>query len=255
MASELSWDNIWPLVWMKDRQNRPESRFQRFFRVFSAKVGVTYYPNSILRLYLKSLHQGDPFRLPLWKRVWYFLFWLSIVFSKFHLSCANQKAVAMGVKWHCFVIHIPSHGISSENLEKVEFGAKLNALIGLLSHSCLHLSTSLHRCSQWILDPGSQDPVFLLSMTRCRVHHLDTGTQLSHHRTIKFLVFPVLHTKHGGPPALEIATPEGICRGSFTGPATWIARHLRHQRWRKIGNKHVRPEVWPVTGRDFQFSD
>ena len=35
----------------------------------------------------------------------------------------------MGVKYHCFVIHIPWDGISSENLEKVDFGEKWNALL------------------------------------------------------------------------------------------------------------------------------
>ena len=35
----------------------------------------------------------------------------------------------MGEKWHCFVFRIPWHGISSENLEKVEFGEKWNALL------------------------------------------------------------------------------------------------------------------------------
>ena len=35
----------------------------------------------------------------------------------------------MGEKWHCYVIHILWHGISSESLENVEFGAKRNALL------------------------------------------------------------------------------------------------------------------------------
>ena len=34
----------------------------------------------------------------------------------------------MGEKWHCFVLHILWQGISSRNLEKVQFGAKWNAL-------------------------------------------------------------------------------------------------------------------------------
>ena len=47
----------------KKRWNRKSGLF------FSANIGVNYYPNSILRLYLESSHQGEPFRLPIWKRV------------------------------------------------------------------------------------------------------------------------------------------------------------------------------------------
>ena len=35
----------------------------------------------------------------------------------------------MEEKWHCFVTHNPWHGITSENLEKAEFGEKWNALM------------------------------------------------------------------------------------------------------------------------------
>ena len=49
-----------------------------------------------------------------------------LIFSKNYLLCANKKAVFIGAKWHCFAIHIPWHGISCKNLEKVEHGAKWN---------------------------------------------------------------------------------------------------------------------------------
>ena len=41
------------------------------------------------------------------------------------LSVVREQKKQMREKWHCFVIHIPWHGISSENPEKVEFGEKM----------------------------------------------------------------------------------------------------------------------------------
>ena len=99
-------------------------------RAFLAKIGVKYFPSSILRPYLKSPHQGDHFRLPMWKREWNFMFWLTLVFSKFYLLCANKQTKSfMGEKWRCSAIHMPWHGISSKNLKKVDHGAKSNALM------------------------------------------------------------------------------------------------------------------------------
>ena len=63
--SELSCDNIWSMIWPKHRQNIPESRVPRFFVYFRPKLGSKYYPITILRPYLESPHQGDPFRLPI----------------------------------------------------------------------------------------------------------------------------------------------------------------------------------------------
>ena len=60
---------------------------------------------------------------------WNFIFGLPLVFSKFYVLCTNQKKLFCGRKWHCRVTYIPWYGISSENLEKVEFGAKWNALM------------------------------------------------------------------------------------------------------------------------------
>ena len=40
------------------------------------------------------------------------------IFKNLSLVREPKKAIFMGAKWHCFVIHITWHGISSENLEK-----------------------------------------------------------------------------------------------------------------------------------------
>ena len=105
-----------------------------YFDGFSARIWVKYYPSSILRPYSESPHQGDPFR-PQYESefcvfMFYFMFLASpSLFSKIITCARTKKAVLLGEKWHCFVIHIPWHGVSSENLENVEFGAKWSALM------------------------------------------------------------------------------------------------------------------------------
>ena len=87
------------------------------WRFFVAKEWVKYYPNSILRPYLESFHQGEPVTSPIWKRDWFFL---SLVFSKFYLLCTNQKSSSYGRKWHCFDIHIPWYEMVRDLLRKPE---------------------------------------------------------------------------------------------------------------------------------------
>ena len=58
----------------------------------------------------------------------------------YYFSCAKLKSSSfMGEKLHCSVIHIPWHGISSKNLEKVEFVEKMKYPIGrsTISGKCL----------------------------------------------------------------------------------------------------------------------
>ena len=130
MVSELSLDNIWFMVWPKKKlKNRPESQFQRFLGVFSAKIATKYYRSLILEPYLDSSRHDEPFEPPIWKKIWKFIFLLSIIFSKFNLMCANRTSSVYGRKWHCFVIHIRWYETTSENLKKVEFSEKWNALM------------------------------------------------------------------------------------------------------------------------------
>ena len=63
MVSEISLNNIWSIFWPKNHQNSPALRFRRSFGGCSAKIGVKCYPNSILRPYLESSHQGDLYTL------------------------------------------------------------------------------------------------------------------------------------------------------------------------------------------------
>ena len=66
LVSELSLDNIWPYFAHKTTQNR-WIRWTRWIRysgllwLFSAKIWVKYYPNSILRQNLESSHQAESF--------------------------------------------------------------------------------------------------------------------------------------------------------------------------------------------------
>ena len=71
------------------------------------------------------------------------IYWVPLVLSKFYLWCANQRSIGWRTKealvfiWEklpCFVTQIPCHRISSESLEKVEFGAKWNALMTSLTN-------------------------------------------------------------------------------------------------------------------------
>ena len=45
----------------------------------------------------------------------------------------KPKKQFYGGKWHYFVIHIPRHGITSKNLEKVEFTLDAIAIIWNIS--------------------------------------------------------------------------------------------------------------------------
>ena len=85
------------------------------FDVFLTKIWVKYY---------QSHHEGEPFRPQYESGIENIYFWLLIVLSKFNLLFANRKSSFYGKKWHYFVINIQWHGITSENVETVEFGEK-----------------------------------------------------------------------------------------------------------------------------------
>ena len=141
-------------IWPTNHQNRQKLRFQRFFGDISVKIGVKHYPNSILRPYLESSHQGERFRPPVWKRDLFF-FSFPLLFSKFYFSCANRKKrLFMGEKWH-FVIHIPWHRISSENPEKVEFAEKWNALLSSYTYVFICWPAQLYLLDRYGHTPDS----------------------------------------------------------------------------------------------------
>ena len=59
---------------------------------FLAKLWLTYYTSSILNTCLESPHQGNPFRPPIWKQDWKFIFRLLLVFFfQNFILCENQK--------------------------------------------------------------------------------------------------------------------------------------------------------------------
>ena len=55
-------------------------------------IGVTYYPNPVVRPYLESCHQGEPFRPQIESGMTTLFIWFLLVFSKLNLLCANQKS-------------------------------------------------------------------------------------------------------------------------------------------------------------------
>ena len=65
------------------------------------------------------------------------------------LSPVRKPKRRLWGKWHCFVIHIPRHGISSENLEKVEFGAIWEALLILITLARACCFAILERTRGW----------------------------------------------------------------------------------------------------------
>ena len=113
-------DSCFGRTTVKIDQDRDFNDFVFFF----TKIGLKYYPSSILWTNLNTLIKTKLLN----PQIEIFFYLLPIVFSKFYFLCANEKAVFMEEKRYCFVIHIPWHRISSENLEKVKFGEKWNAL-------------------------------------------------------------------------------------------------------------------------------
>ena len=118
MVSKLSFNNNWPKFGPKSRQNRPESRFQWFFRVFSAKIRLKYYRSLIWDHICNSLIKAALLDSQYESVIKNLLFTSNLVLR--NLLCAKKsnlkKAVFMGEKRHCFVIHIPWQWISCENL-------------------------------------------------------------------------------------------------------------------------------------------
>ena len=65
MVSELWLDNILHLFWPKNCAKIVEVAILVYFDGFSAKICVKYYPSSILRSYLESSHEDEPFGTPM----------------------------------------------------------------------------------------------------------------------------------------------------------------------------------------------
>ena len=70
------WSQNWVWIVFDPHFGRKKNTTQKSWKLifwyyldgFSAKMLVSYYPNSILRPYLESSHQGKPFRPPIWKQ-------------------------------------------------------------------------------------------------------------------------------------------------------------------------------------------
>ena len=134
------WTHNWVWIVFDPYIGRKPSKWTRivistvFCCCFLAKIGVKYYPNPILKPYLKSPHQCESFKPTTWKWHYKFIVCLPKVFSKFYPLCANRKSYCWGggVKLSFVVAHLPKHEISSENMEKVNFVAKWYALMLML---------------------------------------------------------------------------------------------------------------------------
>ena len=132
IVSELSLDNIWLMLWPKNRQNRPGPRFPRFMGSFSAKIWVKCYPTSILRPYVEPSHQHKHFGPQIWMKIGKFIFTSHIILNIF-ISCAwTQKAVFMGENG--IALLFTSHGaeLAKKTWKKIDFGEKWNTLMYVL---------------------------------------------------------------------------------------------------------------------------
>ena len=121
------WSQNW--VWIIFQPYLSKKKLQKiilvYFDGFSVKIWVKYYPNSVLRSYL------NPFiKTSLLDRQYVRKFEKMAFHSIFKISSHVQepKMQFLRWKWHRFVFHISWHGISSANLEKVEFGEKWKPL-------------------------------------------------------------------------------------------------------------------------------
>ena len=115
----------------KKHQKRPELRFQRFFGAFSAKIGVIYYPNSILRPYLEYSRQGKSF---IYEYEYILYEYESRIENLFFASRSIFKILSLGREpkkhflWekNDIVLLFTSHrtSLAPKTWEKVEFGKK-----------------------------------------------------------------------------------------------------------------------------------
>ena len=135
----MRWFHIWSQSW-------GGIIFYPYFGRKTAQKSLKSRSWSILTVF-RPRHESNIIQAQIWDHIWnplintklvdpnmkeklkiYFLTSHSIF--KISPLVSESKSKFYGRKWHCFIIHIPWHGISSENLEKVEFGEKWNALLG-----------------------------------------------------------------------------------------------------------------------------
>ena len=126
------WSQNWvwiifdPYFGQKNTKKSLKSRFRSIVTVSGQNMGqILSKRNSDTRFGIHS--SRGTLEIPNRKRDYFSI----VFFSKFGLLCADQKCSFIGEKWHFIAIHIPWHGIRSENLENVEFGNKWNALLSV----------------------------------------------------------------------------------------------------------------------------
>ena len=158
---------------VKNSQNRD---FYYFWVVYQPKQGqnISQYSETTFGI-LSSMRTLQTKKK---KRNENFIFCLPLVFSKILSLVREQKKQFYGTKWHCFLIHIPWHGISSETLEKVEFGAKWNALMH--DHEFSEMATELLGGSRWNFALLIGHP--LRNFCRKKIDRVSLVTELWYHK-------------------------------------------------------------------------
>ena len=102
------WSQNWVWIIFDPRFGRKTIKMDQncdFNDFFFARIGVKYYPNSILRSYLEFFYKGKSSSQPILERDWKFI---PVIFSKKLIWCANRKS-SFSWKKNAIVLIFTSH--------------------------------------------------------------------------------------------------------------------------------------------------